>query len=77
VVRLGVLNVDFAVEVEFDMVGCLFGVAVACEGEGGWLEVNLEGFVRDIRGANGEDDVVAFGIGGGGALGPEDFSGDC
>ena len=45
---------------------------MASEGEGGWLEVDFEGFGRDIGGSNCEEDVVAFFIMLGGALGPDD-----
>ena len=40
------------------MVGGLLGFGVAGEGQGGGLDVDFEGFVRDIGGGNGEEDIV-------------------
>ena len=45
---------------------------MASEGEGGGLEVDFEGFGRDIGGSDCEEDVIPFFIMLGGALGPDD-----
>lgn len=45
---------------------------MAREGEGGGFEVDFEGFGRDVGGSDCEEDVVAFIIMLGGALGPDD-----
>ena len=44
------------------MVGCLLGVGVASEGERGGLQVDFEGFIGDIRGGDGEEDVIELRI---------------
>lgn len=44
------------------MVSGLFGVGVAGEGERGGFEVDLEGFVGDVRRGDCEEDVVLFGL---------------
>lgn len=70
--RLAVFRVDLSVKLQFDMVGCFLSIGVAGEGERSGLEVYVEGVGWDVRCGNSEDDVVLFGVGGGGALGPED-----
>ena len=54
------------------MVGGLLGVGVTGEGYGGGLQVNFEGFFGDIRGGDGEEDVVALRVRGRRALSPKD-----
>ena len=68
--RLAVLGVDLGIEFELQVVGCLFGVRVAAEGEGGGFQVDFEGFGGDVGGGDGEVDVISLGVGGRGALGP-------
>ena len=72
VVRLGVFDVNLAEKLELDVIGCLFRLRFAGEGQGSRLQVDFGGFGGHIRGGDCERDVVAFGIVGGGALGPED-----
>ena len=62
--RLGVVNVNLAVELELDVVCCLFSLRVAGEGEGAGGEVDFEGFVRDVGRGDCEVDVVFLGVGG-------------
>lgn len=69
VVRLGGVDVDLAVELELDVVGRLLGRGVAREGQAAGLELDLGG--GDVRGGDREGYVVALGVGGGGALGPD------
>ena len=52
------------------MIGCFLGIRVAGECEGCWLEIDLEGTGRDIGRGDREEDIILFGVGGGGALGP-------
>ena len=37
----GVLDIDFPIEPELDMVSAIIGSAVAIRGEKGWFEVDL------------------------------------
>ena len=69
-VRLGVFDVDLAVEFKLNVVGCFFAFRVAGEGEAGGLKVDFEALFGHVGGGNCEVDVVFFGIAGGGALGP-------
>ena len=55
------------------MVGGFFGFAVAGEGKAGGFQVDFG--LGGVRSADGEGDVVLLGVGGGGALGPEDCEG--
>lgn len=71
VVRLGGVDVDVAVELELDVVGGFLGLGVAGEGEAGGLEVDRG--LGDVGGGDREGDVVALGVGAGGALGPDDW----
>ncbi len=71
VVRLGGVDVDLAVELEFHVVGGFLGLGVAGEGEAAGLEVDLG--LGDVGGGDREGDVVALGVGAGGALGPDDW----
>lgn len=70
-VRLGGFHVNRTEEIELDMVGCLFGLGVAGEGERGRLQVYFEGLRGDIGGRDCEGNEVPFGIAGGGALSPQ------
>lgn len=67
--RLGVLDIDLAVELELDVVGGFFGFAVA--GEGKAVGFQIDGGLFGIRRADGEGDVVLLGLAGGRALSPE------
>ena len=69
-VRLGVLDIDLAVELELDVIGGFLGFAVASEGEAVGFQVD-RGFFG-IRCADGEGNVVFLRIASGRALGPED-----
>ena len=73
VMRLALLDVDFARELELDVVGGLLRVGVAGEGQGGWFQVDFEGFVGHVGGRDGEEDVVALWVRGRGALSPGDW----
>ena len=55
------------------MVGSFLGFAVAGEGKAGGFQVDFG--LGGVRGADGESDVVLLGVGGRGALGPEDCGG--
>lgn len=74
---LGVLDVDLAVELEFNVIGSFLCVAVAGEGQALGLEIYFEGFVGDVGGGYCEMDVVTFLVCGGGALGPENWGNGC
>ena len=52
------------------MVGCLLGLAAAGESEA--VGLKIDGGLFGVGRADGEGDVVLFGVGGGGTLGPED-----
>ena len=70
VIRLGILHVDLPEEFQFHVVRDFFRVAVAGEGQGRGGEVDFRGLGGHIGGGDGEVDVVAGGVRGGGALGP-------
>jgi len=73
VVRLGGVDVDLGIELEFHVVGGLLGLGVAGEGEAAGLQVDLG--LGNVGGGDREGDVVALGVGGRGALGPDDWWG--
>ncbi len=54
------------------MVGGFLGVGVAGESERGRLEIDFEGFVGDIGRRDRQENVIFLGVGGRGALSPED-----
>ena len=71
VYRLGVFDVDLAVELELDMIRRLLGVGFAGEGQARGVEVDFAVLGRDVRGRDGEVDDVLLRGRGVGALGPE------
>jgi hypothetical protein len=70
VMCLGVLNIDFSEELDLEVVGGLFGIRCAGEGEAGRLQVELEGFGWYVWHTDCEEDVVLLGVGVGRALSP-------
>lgn len=68
--RLGVVDIDLGVEFKLNVVGCFFAFRVAGEGEACGLEVDFEALFGHVGGGDCEEDVVLFGVAGGGALGP-------
>ena len=67
--RLGVLDIDLAVELELDVIGGFFGFAVA--GEDKAVGFQIDGGLFGISRADGEGDVVPLRVAGGRALSPE------
>lgn len=74
VVDLALGGVDIGIELEVDVVLALERLGGTGEGEGVGLEVQLDVILRDVRDRDGQVDEVLAGIGGRGALSPEDCS---
>lgn len=74
VVDLALGGVDIGIELEVDVVLALERLGGTGEGEGVGLEVQLDVVLRDVRDRDGQVDEVLAGIGGRGALSPEDCS---
>lgn len=72
VVDLALVWVDLGVEFKLNMVRLLLRRGLAIEGQAGWLQVELEVFWGAIWDGDGEVNVVLRGIGGIGALSPQD-----
>lgn len=73
VVDLALLRVNLAVQLEVEVEVLLQGVGVAVKGQARGLEVELEAGGGDVRDGDGQVDEVLGGVGGAGALGPEDW----
>jgi hypothetical protein len=77
VVGLARAGVDLLVELELHVVVGLLGLGVAGEVEVAGLDVELDGFGRDVGDHDREEDVVLLRLGGGRALGPGDCEVEC
>jgi hypothetical protein len=73
VVGLGLCRVDLGVELELDVVLALEGGRGAGEGEGSGLKVDLDIRGGDVRDGDSKVDEVLGGVGGRGALRPQDW----
>lgn len=72
VVDLAGLGVDLGEELELDVELAFEGAGRSREGQARGLEVELQAVLGDVGDGDGEVDEVLAGVGGGGALGPED-----
>jgi hypothetical protein len=70
VLDLGLLGVDLGEELKVDSVGDLFWCRGALEAELCGLQVELEVWLGNVGGDNGEEDVVLLSVDVGWALGP-------
>lgn len=73
---LGSRRVNVGVEFEGDGVVCLLGLGEAGEAQFSRLDIELDLLGVDVGDCDGEEDVVLFGLAGGGALGPGHFGSD-
>ena len=71
--RLAILDINFGIELELEMIGVFLGFAGAGESEALGLEVDLNFGRINVGCSNGEIDVVLFWIRRGGALSPGDY----
>jgi hypothetical protein len=69
----GTFGIDFAIELQVNMIGGLLGIRSAGKAEASRLKVELERLCGYVRNADREVDIILLSIVGRRALRPEDY----